>query len=200
MVVGQKVDAVMGLVPLFPGYEIVEFQGEHLREILPVAVLDKRGDFGVGSMLETDGHPPVHPGHFGIVFHQIPLGGEFAHLLSCKFVFENNDSAGNEIAFHRLSLGFSDSGRLRWRFHLFCFLVLGVLIAFFLAVQDVVHALFDLVADVVFHGLFGAFAEAPEKALGGGGPADECEDSPSEDVLFHGPVCSVFHKCHDSRG
>ena len=113
---------------------------------------------------------------------QIPLGGEFAHPLAAQVVLEEHVRAALEIA---LGLDLGEIDLFGRHLGLFDVLIPGGILVFLLAVESVVDALFDLVADVVLDGLLGPFAQTAQDALGGRGPAYEREDRHGKDVLLH---------------
>ena len=113
---------------------------------------------------------------------QIPLGGEFAHPLAAQVVLEEHVGAALEIA---LGLDFSEIDLFSRGFGLFHFLIYGGILVFLFAVERVIDALFDLIADVVLDGLLGPLAQTAQDALGGRGPAYEREDRHGKDVLLH---------------
>ena len=177
-VIGQTEFQVIqaDVILIVPIIEII-LDGEFFRQVGSLFLDQRRDDTVVGDL---DGLDSAQGLDLGAAVQQIPFGRELTDCLGREVILEQNDFAPLEVR---------RCGRLRTLLPHggsdLIFVGLLVFLILFLAVEEVVHAFLDLVADIVLDSLLGALAETPEDALGGGGAANQRKERCGEDVLFH---------------
>ncbi len=103
------------------------------------------------------------------------FGSLSARLRSATVVTELTGIAG----FTAFLAGPSSGGGSGFRSFFALLLILLVLLSHF-AVQDVIHALFHFLAEILFGGVFGFFTQSFQKTLGIGRPANHGQDGDRE--------------------
>ncbi len=176
----QDAGAAFALIFVIAGgaQEHVVFQRKHIRQE-GTGLLHQR-DHGTLPVIGKGDDLAARKGtDLGIAGQQVPLGRELAQLLLLESIFKEDFVPGNEIGFRVSGLDLTGrcGGRrsggcrrsLRGGLRLGGFRLLRLLLCVLpladIAVQDVVDALLDLVADVVLHRVLGAVLQPFQHAL-----------------------------------